>query len=104
MPQFRKRPVVVEAVQWTNDTRGVSLNAVWRMKDSLGDDGRSHITFAADGSPALLVKTLEGDMRAEVGDWVIKGVKGEFYPCKPDVFASTYEPIAPVEGEKGEEG
>ena len=42
----------------------------------------------------LLISTLEGQMRADVGDWVIRGVKGEFYPCKPDIFAATYEPVA----------
>jgi hypothetical protein len=46
--------------------------------------------------PWLIIRTLEGDMRAEIGDYVIRGVKGEFYPCKPDIFAATYEP---AEGE-----
>jgi hypothetical protein len=45
-----------------------------------------------DESGALFIPTLEGEMRADVGDWLIKGVAGEFYPCKPDVFAATYEP------------
>jgi hypothetical protein len=47
-----------------------------------------------DPGPAfMLIETLEGVMRAEVGDWIIRGVKGEFYPCKPDIFAATYEPV-----------
>lgn len=44
------------------------------------------------GDPALLIPTLEGEMRAEVGDWIIRGVKGELYPCKPDIFEATYDP------------
>jgi hypothetical protein len=41
----------------------------------------------------LIISTLEGDLRASPGDWIIRGVKGEFYPCKPDIFAATYEPV-----------
>ena len=50
-----------------------------------------------DNEDALLIHTLEGDHRADIGDWIIRGVKGEFYPCKPEIFALTYEA---VEGDK----
>jgi hypothetical protein len=78
MPKFRKRPVVIDAVKWTgsnvDDVRALGLES----PDVRGTD--------------LLVPTLEGPLRAAAGDWLIRGVQGEFYPCKPDIFAATYEP------------
>jgi hypothetical protein len=88
MPKYRKKPVVIEAVEWKNDGDGGSLNAIVAMDGSL-----NRVSFAADGTPALIISTLEGDMRAEVGDFIICGVKGELYPCKPDVFATSYEAV-----------
>ena len=76
--QYRKKPVVIEAIQF------------------LGND-RECIQFCPiaidppENKPSLIIPTLEGDMRVEMGDYIIKGVKGEFYPCKPDIFAATYE-------------
>lgn len=83
MPQFRKRPVDVEAVQW-NENWPTMLAFI------VEQGGRAHIDF--DGT-VLVVETLEGDMRANAGDWIIRGVQGEFYPCKPDIFAATYDAI-----------
>ena len=81
MGQYRKKPVVIEAEQYL---LGEVIRAKW-----LFDAMESGIVFNdADG---LKIKTLEGVMSASVGDWIIKGVKGEFYPCKPDIFAATYE-------------
>src|SRR5689334_9761906 len=85
--QFRKKPVVIDAVQWTNDGDGGSLKAIL----ALARNGR--VTFAADGTADLILETLEGDMRANVGDWIIRGVKQEIYPCKPDIFGATYEAV-----------
>lgn len=81
MAKFRKRPVVVEAVRWTgNNYRDV----YWFAND----------VRAVQGQPGVLtITTPEGVMMASTGDWIIKGVKGEFYPCKPDIFAATYEPV-----------
>jgi len=83
MAKFRKKPIVIEAVCWdgTEPVRG-ELNR-WVSGNVL--------CWSSDDAPCL--KTLEGTMRAEIGDWIIKGVKGEFYPCKPDIFAATYEPV-----------
>jgi len=86
MPMFRKKPITIEALQFTSDedrniTNGPAI-ARWC--------GGSYVTDAF--GPCLLIDTLEGQMRGDPGDWIIKGVKGEFYPCKPDIFEATYEP------------
>lgn len=88
MGMFRKKPMVVEAIRWD----GVCMDAfnVWLDPP---DGGSVGLPFCKDGDlPLLYIKTLEGEMTANEGDWIIKGVGGEFYPCKPDIFAATYEP------------
>ena len=82
--KFRKKPVVIDAVQFT------SPKAVKDFQKSLGGittvavmDGNKYAWFE--------IKTLEGTMRLEPMDWLIRGVKGEYYPCKPDIFEATYE-------------
>lgn len=80
MPQFRKKPVVIEAHEVTADTR--ASVALW-CGGQCGED---------EDGPLILIETLEGDMTARIGDWVIKGVKGEFYPCRADIFEATYDP------------
>jgi hypothetical protein len=92
MSLFRKKPVVIEAVQndglwgpiveWLNS---LSTGLIFQP----GED--PPITRNQDGS--LNITTREGVMRGEVGDWIISGIKGELYPCKPDIFAATYEPV-----------
>lgn len=92
--KFRKKPVVIEAVQWT----GVNVDAVLGFtlgRASVRDE--SFVRARSSSTRVLVIETLEGDMRAEPGDWIICGVKGEFYPCKPDIFAATYEPAEPVQ-------
>jgi len=84
MPKFRKKPVTIEAVQYTGEN---SKEIVTFME-------RLFPYFNADNS--LVIPTLEGEMKASKGDWIIKGVKGEFYPCKPDIFEATYESIENV--------
>jgi len=86
MPKFRKRPVVVEAMQFT----GQNALAVWVFmgRDDLARNPDLHATDCP------IIHTLEGDLHASPGDWIIRGVKGEFYPCKPDIFAATYEEVS----------
>lgn len=79
MPQFRKKPVVIEARQYTRTGLEAEQVAEW-CGGQQTDDG-------------CIVHTPEGDMLARYGDWIIKGVKNEFYPCKPDIFRATYEPV-----------
>lgn len=83
MPKFRKLPVIVEAEQFTDENKNRVFNFVTCNK----------VAAKEDGKPVLVIQTLEGPMQASLGDWVIKGVKGEFYPCKPDIFGLTYEPV-----------
>lgn len=80
MPMFRKKPVVIEARQYD----GTNLFELGKWMGL----GVFQETF--DGN--MPIETLEGTMEAAPGDWIIRGVKGEFYPCKPDIFAATYEP------------
>jgi hypothetical protein len=86
--KFRKKPVVIEAVclTWEN----VPDMERWITS---GASGTYDPTGKLDG---LQIVTLEGKMRANLGDWIIKGVQGEFYPCKPDIFEATYEPVLSV--------
>lgn len=82
--KYRKKPVLIEAVLWN----GVEVSEVtdWISK-ALQNEA---ITRYGD---KVVIKTLEGDMIASPGDYIIKGVKGELYPCKPDIFESTYEMV-----------
>lgn len=85
--KFRKKPVVIEAMQLPP----IDEDASDELIDFLASAGDGVITSDYDGGVAI--NTLEGTMRGDPGDWIIKGVKGEFYPCKPDIFAATYEPV-----------
>ena len=85
--RFRKKPVVIEAIQLT-DRKGPEIGR-WAHKE-LPDAANAIIIQHING---ILVRTLEGEMFAGPGDWIIKGVKGEFYPCKPDIFEATYEAV-----------
>ena len=89
---YRKKPVVIEAVLLTES----NFNEVEKFVGCESDLFRAYINeqdFLNKQNPlGLRIKTLEGIMLASVGDFVIKGVNGEFYPCKPDIFAKTYEP------------
>ena len=93
MPKFRKKPVVIEAVQWT----GENLREIITFTDGRPNTRTQHAGMmwaqyeALVAEKGLIIFTLEGQHIATPGDWIIKGVKGEFYPCKPDIFAATYE-------------
>jgi hypothetical protein len=92
MGNYRKKPVVIEAVQWN----GVSnFDEVMRF---IGENHGSKLNYenAEEGAyktGQLYIQTLEGNMQASKGDFIIKRVKGEFYPCKPDIFEATYEEV-----------
>ena len=88
--KFRKRPVVIEAVQWTGDNLA-EIIAFTGLHPSAEKWtwGEYEAVVKLEG---LKIFTIEGPMMALVNDWIIKGVAGEFYPCKPDIFDKTYEP------------
>ena len=81
--RFRKKPVVIEAVRF-DGTPSASGIIDWVLAG--GGTARYH------DDPAIVIDTMEGSMRADDGDWIIRGVQGEFYPCKPSIFEATYEP------------
>ena len=99
MTQYRKRPIVIEAFRLGDEWPDWWADAV------NADKVRTHnVDGRYSGGPDFAeIDTLEGRMSAFRGDWIIKGVKGEIYPCKPDIFAATYETVtAPAEpGERG---
>ncbi len=76
--KYRKKPVVIEAIQWT----GFNLAEIVSF---VGED------YSVKPNDDLMIKTLQGELHATANDWIIKGVKGEFYPCKPDIFKATYD-------------
>lgn len=82
MPKFRKKPVVIEAIKYRtikSEIMEFCPDVAWRV------EGTDEIPY---------IKTLEGNMRVNSGDYIIKGVKGEFYPCKSDIFEMTYEAVS----------
>lgn len=89
MTKYRKKPVVIEAVEWTGANHLITETF---MKGS-----GARISYANKQLGEIIIPTLEGDMTASVGDFIIKGVNGEFYPCKPDIFQKTYEKVDNLE-------
>jgi hypothetical protein len=89
MAKFKKKPVVVEAVQFLPYRKSYDEIA------HLAVNGMREVQILErDGAlPQLFIDTLEGQMEAKLGDWIIKGVSGELYPCKPDIFMATYEQV-----------
>lgn len=89
MAKFRKKPVVIDAIQYRGDN-SADIVAFFDAPEAVQP---------IEG--AILIMTLEGTMRADVGDWIIKGVQHELYPCKPEIFAATYEPVNDDEATRG---
>lgn len=85
--KFRKKPVVVEAIQYTGD----NIQEIW---DAFGAENiyGPHSCNCCDTDFSAYIETLEGRMECSPGDWIIRGVQGELYPCKPDIFEATYNP------------
>jgi hypothetical protein len=80
MPLYRKKPVVIEAIEWDGSN-------IDEISDFIGLNSTMCV------NDEFVIPTLEGDMIARVGDYIIKGIKGEFYPCKADIFIATYEAV-----------
>lgn len=94
--QYRKKPVVIRALQWngTNDNEVLDFCDKAEIQQNLRAlksriNGKSYL----DEQKELWIETLEGTHKASIGDYIIEGVNGEFYPCKPDIFEKTYEAV-----------
>ncbi len=79
--KFKKKPIVIEALMWKGDNFEQMVQFFGKFEDYFETKG------------FLVINTLEGRHKTNKGDWVIKGIKGEFYPCKPDIFEQTYEKV-----------
>jgi hypothetical protein len=80
--KYRKKPIIIEAVKWTGDLNESLIDLVKR--------GKCEVILS---NKNLIIHTLEGEHTANIGDYIIKGVKDELYPCKPDIFEQTYESV-----------
>lgn len=87
--KYRKKPVEIEAMQVLDDLQVHEAICRWAAKDI--PQGKIFPVVMSAFDSHLIIHTLEGTMRANLGDFIIKGVQGEFYPCKPDIFEATYE-------------
>ena len=91
--KFRKRPVVVEAFQMTEERRWNNIDwPEWLHRAWNGHPAEPRCLYCMpENNKELFISTLEGDYRVSWNDWIIQGVQGELYPCKPDIFEQTYE-------------
>ena len=85
--KYRKKPVVIEAVQFTDDKTETIISLQRFMQSDI------RVSYENPENPVIKIETLEGIMEASLGDYIIKGVNGEFYPCKPDIFEKTYAEV-----------
>lgn len=85
--KYHKKPVVIDAIQLTSETL---MDCIGFLYPDVSVVDHSTL-IAIRKNKFLYIETLEGDMKAQFGDYIIKGVQGEFYPCKPDIFLATYE-------------
>ena len=88
--KFRKKPVVIEARQWDGSAVGATPIIDWILSSG---PRSARLHDHDDASYSIAIDTLEGTMHASPRDFIIRGVQGEFYPCKPDIFAETYDPV-----------
>ena len=92
MSKFRKKPVVIEAEQYA-PTEAVESEQEMRATELTGRMFMEYPEMVDEKGPFIRIHTLEGNHRADPGDWIITGVKGERYPCKPDIFEATYDAV-----------
>lgn len=100
MARYRKKPVEIEARQLIGSNAEIYEVYLWVERhigsvpppcDDERNGARAHGITVDPADGRFVIRTLEGDMKADRGDWIIRGVQGEFYPCKPDIFEATYE-------------
>lgn len=90
MPKFRKKPVVIEAIENTGTPERNREIIDWLR----GSKTPAYMDTHPERGRCLSINTLEGAHWADIGDWIIRGVQGEAYPCKPDIFAATYDEVS----------
>lgn len=83
--KYKKKPVIIEAIQFED-----TAERICELSEFMGG---ARVNYEDKNNPYIPIETLEGTMRASIGDYIIKGVNGEFYPCKPDIFEKTYEKV-----------
>lgn len=100
MPKFKKKPIIIEAIQWNpagkqfcRDHPCVRGTNYMEVHELLGTSGCTNDAIMWDWTRLGCIDTFEGKHLVTPGDWIITGVKGEQYPCKPDIFEATYEPV-----------
>ena len=95
--KFRKKPVIIDAIQFTGKEsldeviEFINLEKICGKREA--NIIKSIIDYYFEKDKAIVIPTLEGNMIASIGDWIIRGVQGEYYPCKPDIFKATYEAV-----------
>lgn len=97
---YQKKPVVIEAIQWTGKNHREMFDFLTNyefVNEFISNNGDNFYIDHSKVEGGLVIKTLEGEHIASIGDYIIKGVQGEFYPCKPDIFKDTYEPVEQLE-------
>ena len=91
---YRKKPVVIQALQWNNNAREMyNFLEDKTNNEFIQATGKNFYIDHSKVDGGLIIKTLEGEHIASFGDWIIKGISGEYYPCKPDIFNKTYEVV-----------
>lgn len=95
--RYRKKPVEIDAVEWTGQNHREMFNFLFDgenpTQETLRTEGKNFYISHGKCAGGLVIKTLEGEHIATIGDYIIKGVQGEFYPCKPDIFKQTYDAL-----------
>ena len=96
--KYKKKPVIIDAVQWTGKNRREMFDFLTQdtFKNETMEISDKHFYIDRHNDGGLVIKTLEGEHLATIGDYIIRGVKGEFYPCKEDIFIQTYEKVEEV--------
>lgn len=95
---YQKKPVIIKAIQWTGKNHRELFDFLTnyeKVNEFMYNSGDNFYIDHSKVEGGLVIKTLEGEHIASIGDFIIRGVKGEFYPCKPDIFMETYEPAEP---------
>ena len=92
--KYRKKPVVIEALEWNGSNHRPMYEFLGGAHDEyMSTSGQNFYIDWNKVEGGLMIKTLEGEHKASIGDYIIKGISGEFYPCKPDIFELTYDKV-----------